>query len=161
MLVGYARLSTTEQDAETQAQIQALRAADVEKVFTEKAAPDAERRTLEIAMDYCRNGDTFVVPSLERLAGSVQHLGEIIENLEDRNVALRVLDLGLDSSTLPGKMALSMMAAVSRFEQDIAEETRQAAPSKAKPAAKKSEPAPIGLTEQVTDEEFAAIAASA
>lgn len=161
MLVGYARLSTLESDAEMSAQVKTLRAAGVEKIFTEKCAATGERRTLDIALDYVREGDALVVTELDRLARSVTHLGEIIAHLEARNVSLRVVKQFFNSETAEGKLALKMMAAVSEFDGAMSRERAREDQTSDRIRRPRVEPSPIGLSETVTDEEFAAIAASA
>jgi DNA invertase Pin-like site-specific DNA recombinase len=72
MLVGYARVSTVEQDAGFAAQLEELDRAGCEKVFSEKVSSVAARRTqLDAALQFTREGDVFVVTRLDRLARSV------------------------------------------------------------------------------------------
>ena len=94
MLIGYARTSTLEQTAGLEAQRESLRAVGCERVWEEQTSSIGLRESLTGAMTFCRDRDTLVVTKLDRLARSVRHLGEIIEELEGKNVGLRILDLG-------------------------------------------------------------------
>ena len=74
---------------------------------------------LEAAIEFCREGDTFLVAKLDRLARSISHLGEIIARLERKKVALRILNLNLDSSTPTGRLMLNLLGSVAQFEREI------------------------------------------
>ena len=90
MLVGYARVSTQDQDPALQ--LDALKGAGCEKVFTEKASgAQRDRPRLRAALDYMRSGDTLVVWKLDRLARSLKQLIETVEDLGDRGIGLRSL----------------------------------------------------------------------
>jgi DNA invertase Pin-like site-specific DNA recombinase len=94
MLVGYARTSTTEQEAGLDAQRRDLAATGCEKVFTEQASSVGERAILAQALDYVRDGDTLTVTKIDRLARSTIHIWEIVRALDAKGVGLRVLNLG-------------------------------------------------------------------
>ena len=91
MLVGYARTSSLAQVAGLEAQERELRAAGCDKIFREQVSSVAQREQLELALDYVREGDTFTVTKLDRLARSVGDLLEIVARLEAKKVSLRVL----------------------------------------------------------------------
>src|SRR3954452_9353589 len=92
MLVGYARVSTVEQDAGFAAQLEELNRVGCEKVFSEKVSSVATRRTqLDAALQFNREGDVFVVTRLDRLARSVADFVRISEALDRKKVSLRVL----------------------------------------------------------------------
>lgn len=85
MLIGYARVSTQDQDPEMQ--VDALRKAGCEKIFTEKASgAQRERPMLTAALEFARRGDTIVVWKLDRLARSLKQLIETVEGLQERIV---------------------------------------------------------------------------
>ena len=109
-LVGYARVSTRDEQAaglEHQiAQLKALGVAD-ENLFVERASAVGERPVLEEALRFVRRGDIFVVCKLDRLARSIRNLSTIADDLKRRKVALRILDLGIDTSTASGLLNLS------------------------------------------------------
>ena len=132
MLVGYARTSTLEQAAGLDAQIRDLEALGVERIFTEQVSSVATRKQLEAALEFCRQGDTLVVTKLDRLARSVVHLGKILETLEGKGVALRIVNLGVDTSTPTGKLMLNVLGGVAQFEREMMLERQREGIAKAK-----------------------------
>jgi DNA invertase Pin-like site-specific DNA recombinase len=134
MLIGYARTSTLEQEAGLEAQIRDLKALGCEKLFKEQVSSVATREALEAAIDFARAGDTLVVIKLDRLARSVAHLGKIIEILEAKGVALRIENLGVDTSTPTGKLMLNVLGGVAQFEREMMLERQREGIAKAKAA---------------------------
>ncbi|WP_112324313.1 recombinase family protein [Oceanibium sediminis] len=132
MLIGYARTSTLEQIAGLEAQRESLRAIGCEKVWEERTSSVGVRESLRGAMDYAREGDVLVVTKLDRLARSVRHLGEIVEELEAKKVGLRILDLGLDTNTATGKLMLNVLGSVAQFEREMMLERQREGIAKAK-----------------------------
>jgi DNA invertase Pin-like site-specific DNA recombinase len=132
VIVGYARTSTLEQVAGIEAQLRDLTAAGAEKVFQEQVSSVAARAQLDAALDYVREGDTFMVCKLDRLARSTQHLLAITERLRAKGVALRVLNLGLDTSTPTGALLLTMLGAIGQFEREMMLERQREGIAKAK-----------------------------
>lgn len=132
MLIGYARTSTVDQVAGFDAQVEALKAEGCERVFMEQVSSVAEREQLEQAISFARSGDVFTVTKLDRLARNTQHLLEIVERLEAKDVSLKVLNLGLDTSTPTGKLMLTMLGAVGQFEREIMLERQKEGVAKAK-----------------------------
>ncbi|OWV41802.1 recombinase family protein [Mameliella alba] len=132
MLIGYARTSTLEQQAGLEAQIQELKAIGCEKVWQEQTSSVSKRDALAQAIEFCREGDVFVVTKLDRLARSVRHLGELIDDLEARKVGLRVLSLGLDTTTATGKLMLNVLGSVAQFEREMMLERQREGIAKAK-----------------------------
>ena len=132
MIVGYARTSTVEQVAGFEAQDRELRAVGVERIFAEQVSAVAKRVELEAALDFVRGGDVFVVCKLDRLARSVANLLDIVARLETRGVALRILNLGLDTSTPTGKLMLTVMGGVAEFERAMMLERQREGIQKAK-----------------------------
>jgi DNA invertase Pin-like site-specific DNA recombinase len=122
ILIGYARTSTTEQLAGLDAQVRDLNAAGCKKLFQEQVSSVAEREQLDAALEYAREGDTLVVTKLDRLARSARHLSEIIDTLEGRGVALRILNLGgdtVDTRGATGRLILNVFAAFAQFEREM------------------------------------------
>ncbi len=132
MMIGYARTSTLEQKASIEAQTDSLKAIGCDRLYSEQISSVATRKALRDAMDYARDGDTLVVTKLDRLARSVKHLGEIVEELDGKNVSLRILDLGLDTSNATGKLMLNVLGSVAQFEREMMLERQLEGIAKAK-----------------------------
>ncbi len=116
--VGYARVSTNDQDLT--AQLEQLDAAGCERIYQEKlSGAKQDRPELSAMLDYVRQGDTVTVCKLDRIARSTKHLLEIVESLEKKKVAFKVLNISLDTSTPTGKLMLSMLAAIGQFEREM------------------------------------------
>lgn len=145
MLIGYARTSTLEQKAGLETQRDALCAIGCERVYEEQVSSVAVRKALSEAMSFSREGDTLVVTKLDRLARSVRHLGELIEDLERRKVGLRVLDLGLDTSTATGKLMLNVLGSVAQFEREMMLERQREGIAKAKAEGKYKGRKPVAM----------------
>jgi DNA invertase Pin-like site-specific DNA recombinase len=118
MFVGYARVSTRDQNPA--AQIDALKAAGCDRVFMEKASgANRDRPELKAALDYIRAGDTLVVWKLDRLARSVRQLVETAEDLQQRHIELKVLTQAIDTTTPGGRLVFHVFAAVAEFEREL------------------------------------------
>ena len=78
-MIGYARTSTSEQEAGLEAQHRDLKAAGCRKIFSEQTSSVGPRTQLDAALDYCREGDTLVVAKLDRLARSARLLSELMQ----------------------------------------------------------------------------------
>ncbi|MEJ0094607.1 MAG: recombinase family protein [Methylocella sp.] len=134
MIVGYGRTSTTDQKAGLEAQERELLAAGVERLFQEQTSSVGPRKALEEALGFLRAGDVLVVTKLDRLARSVANLGDIVARLEKKDVALRILGLGLDTSTPTGKLMLNLLGSIAQFEREIMLERQREGIAKAKDA---------------------------
>ena len=132
MLVGYARTSTLEQEAGLEAQIRALTALGCERVYKEQVSSVGQRTALQGAIEFCRDGDTLVVTKLDRLARSVTHLGSILSELEAKGIALRIENLGVDTSTPTGKLMLNVVGGVAQFEREMMLERQREGIARAK-----------------------------
>ena len=120
-LVGYARVSTVEQDAALQRD--ALQAAGCQRIFTDKASGKLEHRlALDAMLDQLRSGDTVVVWRLDRLGRSLRHLIDTVQTLESRGVAFRSLTENIDTSTPGGKLIFHVFGALAEFERDLIRE---------------------------------------
>lgn len=124
-LIGYARVSTTEQKLEPQ--IDALQAAGCETVFEDViSGAKADRPGLNEALAFLRKGDTLVVWKLDRLGRSMKHLVETVTDLGDRGVGFRSLTEGVDTTTTGGTLVFHLFGALAQFERDLIVERTQA-----------------------------------
>ena len=121
MLIGYARVSTIEQNLNLQ--LSALQKAGCEKIFTEKlSGAQRDRPELMAAIDYMRAGDTLVVWKLDRLARSTKQLIETVEKFEANKIGLQSLTEIIDTTTSGGKLIFHIFAALAEFERSIIRE---------------------------------------
>jgi len=122
--VGYARVSTLDQDLSLQ--LDALAAAGCAKVFEDRASgARADRAGLQAALDYVRDGEVLVVWKLDRLGRSLPHLIETVAALERRGVGFRSLTEAIDTTTPGGRLIFHIFGALGQFERDlIGERTR-------------------------------------
>lgn len=124
-LVGYARVSTADQDCTTQ--VDALTAVGCIKVFPETASGvTRERPVLAQLLDYLRLGDTLVVWKLDRLGRSIRHLIEVVTSLAERGIGFRSLTEGFDTTTPGGKLIFHVLGSLAEFERDLIRERTMA-----------------------------------
>ena len=124
-LIGYARVSTGEQDLAPQ--LDALRAAGCAEVFEENASGASRARPrLQAALARVRRGDTLVVARLDRLARSLAHLLEVVEGLRARGAHFRSLADPIDTAGPSGVLVLQMLGAVAEFERALIRERTRA-----------------------------------
>ena len=123
MKIGYARVSTQEQNLDRQ--IDNLTAAGCERIYKEKiTGTKADRPEFRTMLDVLRPGDILVTDSFSRLSRSTKDLLDLVERLNNSGVHLISLKENLDTTTATGKMMLTMLSALSQFERDlIAERT--------------------------------------
>lgn len=148
MIVGYARTSTVDQIAGFDAQIQALKEAGCEKLFSEQVSSVAVRAQLANALDFVREGDMFVVTKLDRLARSIADLMTILQTLDRKHVGVRILNLGIDTETPTGKLMLTILGAVAQFEREMMLERQREGVVKAKAEGKYTGRKPIALNKR-------------
>src|SRR5262249_51926756 len=134
--LGYARVSTLDQKPALQ--IDALKAAGIERIFTEKAGgAQRERPELSAALDYIRQGDTLVVWKLDRLARSMRQLIETVEDLQSRGIELRSLTESIDTATPGGCLVFHIFGALAEFERAVIRERTSAGLQAARERGKK------------------------
>ncbi len=125
MLIGYARVSTAEQDAALQRD--ALRREGCERIFEETASGGkTDRPELSRALDVMRAGDTLVVWKLDRLARSMKQLIETITRLENVGVQFRSITERIDTSTPGGRLTFHIFGALADFERALIRERTRA-----------------------------------
>src|SRR5512132_3695337 len=125
MLIGYARVSTTDQTIDLQKD--ALEKAGCSKIFTDTASgAKAERTGLDEALNYVRAGDTVVVWRLDRLGRSLKHLIETIIKLNNQKIGFKSITESIDTTTSGGKLIFHIFGALAEFERDIIKERTQA-----------------------------------
>jgi DNA invertase Pin-like site-specific DNA recombinase len=121
-LLGYARVSTTDQDLSVQRE--ALHGAGVGTIFEEKA-PGTKRdgRTeLQKVLGVLGNGDTLVVTRLDRLGRSLRDLANVAHEIDEAGANLIVLEQSVDTSTAAGRAFFGMLAVFAAFETDVRRE---------------------------------------
>uniref|UniRef100_E6QH69 Site-specific DNA recombinase e14 prophage n=1 Tax=mine drainage metagenome TaxID=410659 RepID=E6QH69_9ZZZZ len=124
-LIGYARVSTAEQD--TALQTDALRKAGCERVFEDTASgAKSDRPGLAATLAYLRDGDVLAVWRLDRLGRSLPHLIETIGALEARGVGFRSLTESIDTTTPGGRLIFHVFGALGQFERDLIRERTKA-----------------------------------
>lgn len=117
MLVGYARVSTQDQNLELQHD--ALKEAGCERIFEDKmSGAKAARPGLMEAISFMRPGDTLVVWKLSRLGRSLKQLIETVQALQEKSIELKSLNESLDTATATGKLLFHIIAAFAQFERD-------------------------------------------
>jgi DNA invertase Pin-like site-specific DNA recombinase len=136
MLVGYARTSTVDQVAGFADQVEQLRKLGVERIFQEQVSAVTRRPQLEAALEFVRDGDVLIVTRLDRLCRSTAHFCEIFDRLERKGVAIRVLDLGIDTTSPTGRMIAEIVVAVAGFERRLLLERQRVGIAVAKAAGK-------------------------
>jgi DNA invertase Pin-like site-specific DNA recombinase len=125
MLIGYARVSTNDQNLELQTD--ALTKAGCEKVFTDKASgAKSDRVGLAEALEFMRKGDTLCVWKLDRLGRSLKHLIETVLTLQEAGKGFRSLQEHIDTTTSGGKLIFHIFASLAEFERDIIRERTRA-----------------------------------
>jgi DNA invertase Pin-like site-specific DNA recombinase len=125
MLIGYARVSTQDQNLDLQ--LQSLKEEGCDKIFTEKASgAQRDRPELGAALSYMRKGDTLVVWKLDRLARSLKQLLETVEGLEGQGIGFRSITEAMDTTTPGGKLIFHIFASLAEFERSLLKERTMA-----------------------------------
>lgn len=125
MIIGYARVSTNDQNLD--AQSDALTAAGAERIFADKiSGAKRERPELEKLLDQLRPGDVVVVAKYDRLARSLRDLLDLVEVIKERGAGFRSLAEDIDTTTPAGRLVFHVFASIAQFERErIAERTRE------------------------------------
>ena len=138
-LLGYARVSTLEQNADLQAD--ALTAAGCWRVFTDHVSgAKAERPELDRVLEQLRDGDTPVVWRLDRLGRSLRHLIDVVADLSARGAGFRSVTESIDTTTSGGRPIFHVFGALAEFERDLIRERTLAGLQAARPARPRRRP---------------------
>jgi len=125
MKIGYARVSTLDQNLELQTD--ALEKAGCEKIFTDRASgAKDDRQGLSDAIEFCRQGDSLVVWKLDRLGRSLKHLIETINELHSKKVGFVSVQESIDTTTSGGKLIFHVFGALAEFERELIRERTNA-----------------------------------
>jgi DNA invertase Pin-like site-specific DNA recombinase len=125
MLVGYARVSTLEQNLDLQKD--ALTKAGCDQIFHDRiSGAKSERPGLTQALDFLREGDVLVVWKLDRLGRSLKQLIETVSLLGGRSIGFRSLTENIDTTSAGGKLIFHIFGSLAEFERDIIRERTQA-----------------------------------
>ncbi len=121
MNIGYARVSTNEQD--TAAQVAALKAVGCERIFREKASGCRwDRPELQRLLDQLRKSDVLIVWKLDRLSRSLRDVLVLMERIQDVKAGFRSLTESIDTTTPAGRMMMQMVGAFAEFERAMLRE---------------------------------------
>jgi DNA invertase Pin-like site-specific DNA recombinase len=121
-IIGYARVSTTDQNLEVQ--VTALRAAGCDLARSEKRSgtTTSGRDELRTVLDFLRSGDVLMVTRIDRLARSIGDLQDIVRTVKARGASLRATEQPIDTSTAAGKCFLDMLGVFAEFETNLRRE---------------------------------------
>ena len=116
MLIGYARVSTDDQNLNLQKD--ALTRAGCERILEDRqSGAKADRPGLRDALDYARDGDTLTVWRLDRLSRSLKDLIDLVSQLEARGIGLKSLHESIDTTSSSGKLIFHVFGALAEFER--------------------------------------------
>ena len=147
-LLGYARVSTLEQDEALQ--VDALQRAGCGRIFTDRASGKLEHRPqLDALLDQLRPGDTVVVWRLDRLGRSLRHLIDTVQALEARGIAFRSLTESIDTTTPGGKLIFHVFGALAEFEHALLRERTMAGLNAARVRGRKGGRPTVWTTEKL------------
>lgn len=131
MLIGYARVSTQDQNLDLQ--IDALQKAGCEKIIEDRITGSSETRPgLNTLFEMLRKGDILVVWRLDRLGRSLKHLIEMVNKLDEQGIAFKSITESIDTSSPGGKLIFHIFGALAEFERNIIRERTKAGLSAAR-----------------------------
>jgi DNA invertase Pin-like site-specific DNA recombinase len=124
-LIGYARVSTQDQNLDLQ--LDALKIAGCNKIFTDHASGSKDQRPgLNEALEYLRSGDTLVVWRLDRLGRSLQYLITLVNELHKKEIGFKSLSDPMDTTSSGGVFVFNVFGSLAQFERDIIRERTNA-----------------------------------
>ena len=132
--IGYARVSTIDQDLTIQ--IKALKAAGCDVIRKEKASGTSTKGRAELTtvLDFLRKGDVLAVTRVDRLARSIADLQDIVRALKEKGATLKATEQPIDMTTAAGKCFLDMLGVFAEFETNLRKERQMEGIAKAKAA---------------------------
>jgi DNA invertase Pin-like site-specific DNA recombinase len=134
-IVGYARVSTTDQSLDVQ--IGQLIEAGCDKIFSEKVSGSkSDREQLNALLGYVRDGDTVICTKMDRIARSTKHLLNLVDQLRQQGITFKVLNINFDTTTPTGKLMLTMLGGIAEFERELMLERQREGIEKAKTSGK-------------------------
>jgi DNA invertase Pin-like site-specific DNA recombinase len=123
MKIGYARVSTKDQNLELQ--LEELKKYECEKIFQEKQSAVKERPELDKMLNILRKGDKVIVWKLDRLGRSLKHLIDLMNEFKEKEVDFISLNDNIDTTTIQGRLVFNIFASFAEFERElISERTR-------------------------------------
>jgi len=127
-LVGYARVSTDDQDLALQIDSLAGLGVVRDNIFTDKVSGSKTTRPgLDACLAHLQQGDTLVVWRLDRLGRSMHHLVELIEELRNRDIGFRSVNDGfIDTTSASGELIFHIFSALAQFERRLIQERTKA-----------------------------------
>jgi DNA invertase Pin-like site-specific DNA recombinase len=132
--IGYARVSTTDQNLEIQ--VAALKAAGCDVIRSEKRSgtSTAGRAELQTVLDFLRKGDCLMVTRIDRLARSIGDLQDIVRAVKAKGASLKATEQPIDTTSAAGKAFLDMLGVFAEFETNLRKERQAEGIAKAKAA---------------------------
>lgn len=125
MKIGYARVSTKDQNLDLQ--IEALEKAGCDKIYQEKVSGSTKNRPeLDKMIEQLRKDDELIVWRLDRLGRSLKHIIDLVLNLNEKGIIIKGLTDGVDTSTINGRLYLNIMASLSEYERELIRERTNA-----------------------------------
>lgn len=150
-LIGYARVSTDDQDLRMQVADLKSVGVDARYIFVDKkSGATLKRRGLQEAMAVAQAGDVFIVWRFDRLSRSLKDLIDILDHLRTRGIQLRSLKEGIDTTTAIGMMFFQLIGVFAEFERNLTSERTKSGSKAAKEAG-----AQIGAARKMTDKQVA------
>jgi len=123
MLIGYARVSTNEQNLDLQRDALVKAGVTSRNIYTDKVTGvKSERPGLKQALSHLRDGDTFIVWRLDRLGRSLRHLIDTVTLLKNQGVSFKSLTENIDTSTATGNLVFQIFGALAEFERNLIKE---------------------------------------
>lgn len=125
MKIGYARVSTKDQNLDLQ--IEALQKAGCEKIYQEKISGATKNRPeLDKMIEQFRQGDELYVWRLDRLGRSLKNIIDLVLSLNDKGIIIKGISDGVDTSTINGRLFLNLMASLAEYERELIRERTNA-----------------------------------